>query len=69
MPSETVTGTIGERLQKFLARAGVGSRRECEELIVQGRVNVNGETVTQLGSRVFPGRDIVSVDVLGRSGC
>ena len=62
MPSGTVTGTIGERLQKFLARAGVGSRRQCEGLIVQGRVNVNGETVTQLGSRVSPGKDIVSVD-------
>ena len=51
-----------ERLQKVLARAGVASRRKCEELILQGRVRVNGQVVTQLGTRVDPGRDTIEVD-------
>ncbi len=51
-----------ERLQKYLARAGVASRRHAEELITAGRVKVNNETVTELGSRVEPGTDLVSVD-------
>lgn len=51
-----------ERLQKVLARAGVGSRRACEALIAQGRVQVNGVTVTRLGTRVDPQRDEVRVD-------
>lgn len=50
------------RLQKFLASAGVCSRREGEALIAAGRVRVNGETVTAAGSRVDPGRDRVEVD-------
>lgn len=50
----------GERLQKALARAGLGSRRTCEELIGAGRVEVNGE-VAVLGRRVGPG-DEVAVD-------
>jgi len=41
------------RLQKYLAECGVASRRKAEELISQGRVKVNGETVTQMGKR-FP---------------
>ena len=53
------------RLQKFLAEAGVASRRAAEQLIVKGRVEVNGETVTQLGAKVDPARDRVMVD--GRS--
>lgn len=52
----------GERLQKVLARAGLGSRRACEALILQGRVQVNGVTVTRLGTRVDPRRDEVRVD-------
>lgn len=52
----------GERLQKFLARAGVGSRRECEQVIAGGRVNVNGEAVTRLGVTVSPERDVITVD-------
>lgn len=52
----------GERLQKVLARAGVASRRAAEQLIVAGRVSVNGEVVTELGTRVDPGRDVVRVD-------
>jgi len=51
-----------ERLQKFLAHAGVDSRRKCEELIVAGRVKVNGEVVARLGARVNPATDIVSID-------
>ena len=43
-----------ERLQKVLAHAGLGSRRGCEELILQGRVSINGEVVRQLGTRVDP---------------
>lgn len=51
----------GERLQKVLARVGVGSRRACEELIAAGRVTVNGE-VAVLGRRVDPAFDQVEVD-------
>lgn len=51
-----------ERLQKVLARAGLGSRRECEELIVTGRVTVNGKLVRELGVKVDPGRDKVVCD-------
>lgn len=51
-----------ERLQKVLARAGIASRRKCEELIVSGRVRVNGETVSILGSKVDPEHDLIEVD-------
>jgi 23S rRNA pseudouridine2605 synthase len=51
----------GERLHKVLARAGVGSRRVCEDLIADGRVTVNGE-VAILGRRVDPLTDEVQVD-------
>ena len=50
------------RLQKFLAEAGVGSRRACEEFIQQGRVAVNGAIVTELGMKVDPDVDRVSAD-------
>lgn len=51
-----------ERLQKFLAHGGVASRRRAEELITSGRVTVNSKIVTELGTRVDPARDLVSVD-------
>jgi len=50
------------RLQKILSTAGVASRRAAEALITGGRVTVNGETVTELGSRADPERDDVRVD-------
>jgi len=54
--------SAGERLQKFLARAGVASRRHCEELIAEGRVQVNGAVIRTAGTRVQPQRDRVQVD-------
>lgn len=54
----------GERLQKVLARAGMGSRRACEELIEQRRVEVNGKIVTEQGLRVDPEKDEIKVDGL-----
>ena len=50
------------RLQKYLARAGVASRRAAERLIAAGRVRVNGEVVAELGSKVDPACDEVAVD-------
>jgi 23S rRNA pseudouridine2605 synthase/16S rRNA pseudouridine516 synthase len=50
------------RLQKALANAGVASRRVAEEMIVAGRVRVNGQVVTELGSRVDVASDLVDVD-------
>jgi 23S rRNA pseudouridine2605 synthase len=55
-----VTAT-GERLQKVLAQAGLGSRRACEELIAAARVTVNGEVAT-LGTRADPEVDAIEVD-------
>lgn len=51
-----------ERLQKFLSRAGIASRRGAEEMIRAGRVRVNGLVVTEMGVRVDPARDVVQVD-------
>jgi 23S rRNA pseudouridine2605 synthase len=51
----------GQRLQKVLARSGIGSRRTCEDLIAAGRVQINGE-VAALGRRVDPTTDRVTVD-------
>ena len=50
------------RLQRFLARAGVASRRASEELIAEGRVSVNGSVVREMGFKVDPSRDLVTVD-------
>jgi pseudouridine synthase len=51
-----------ERLQKFLARAGVASRREAEKYILAGRVAVNGEIVSELGTKIEPESDLIAVD-------
>lgn len=50
------------RIQKFLSRAGVASRRQAEGLMTQGRVRVNGQVVTTLGTRIDPASDRVEVD-------
>lgn len=50
------------RLQKYLASCGIASRRKGEELILQGRVQVNGKIVDELGIKVIPGRDLVEMD-------
>ena len=52
----------GQRLQKVLAAAGIGSRRDCEELIVQGRVEIDRQVVTELGCRVDLQTNEVRVD-------
>jgi pseudouridine synthase len=53
------------RLQKFLAEAGIASRRAGERIILEGRVSVNGETVSHLGRKIDPLHDHVSVDGKG----
>ena len=50
------------RLQKYLAEAGISSRRKAEELILQGKVQVNGKLVTELGTKVRPGQDEVKYE-------
>ena len=51
-----------ERLQKYLAECGLASRRKCEELILQGKVKVNNQIVTELGVKVNPEKDIVKFE-------
>lgn len=51
-----------ERLQKVMAHAGVASRRKSEEIIREGRVKVNGETITEMGYKVKPEEDVIEVD-------
>jgi len=51
-----------ERLQKIIAAAGIASRRKAEELITSGRVQVNGQVVTELGSKADPDQDHIRVD-------
>ena len=51
-----------ERLQKYLAECGVASRRKCEEIILAGKVRVNGNLITELGTKVNPQTDTVKVD-------
>ncbi|HEV2280245.1 MAG TPA: pseudouridine synthase [Acidobacteriaceae bacterium] len=57
MPSDST-----QRLQKIIAAAGIASRRKAEELITEGRVQVNGQTVTELGTKADPARDHIRVD-------
>ncbi|HLH63917.1 MAG TPA: pseudouridine synthase [Ktedonobacteraceae bacterium] len=57
-----MTQQEGERLARFLAHAGVASRRHAEGLIAAGRVRVNGATITTQGTRIDPQRDTVTVD-------
>ena len=51
-----------ERLQKYLAECGIASRRKCEEYILQGKVKVNNNLVTELGTKINPQKDIVAFE-------
>ena len=61
MPHSNLDDEQGVRLQKVMAAAGVASRRVCEDLIARGQVTVNGKRVTELGTRVNPDVDKISV--------
>nr|WP_026894071.1 pseudouridine synthase [Clostridiisalibacter paucivorans] len=50
------------RLQKYMAKCGVASRRKSENIILEGRVKVNGKTITELGIKVDPDKDVVILD-------
>ncbi|OGC10261.1 hypothetical protein A2246_02680 [candidate division WOR-1 bacterium RIFOXYA2_FULL_37_7] len=50
------------RLQKYIAQCGISSRRKAEELILTGKVKVNGQTINKLGSRIDPEKDKISVN-------
>jgi 23S rRNA pseudouridine2605 synthase len=64
MSNEDYSGQAGsaQRLQKIIAAAGIASRRKAEELIASGRVQLNGQTVTELGTKADPARDHIRVD-------
>lgn len=51
-----------ERLQKVLSQAGIASRREAEKIILANRVKVNGKVINQLGTKVDPAKDNISID-------
>ena len=53
---------MSDRLQKILSRHGIASRREAEQIILAGRVAVNGRTITELGTKADPERDRIEVD-------
>lgn len=57
-----VPENMEERLQKFLARSGVASRREAEKMITSGQVKVNGKVVTELGTKIIPGKDKIYIN-------
>jgi pseudouridine synthase len=62
LPDEHAAAEGGERLQKVLAQAGIASRRDCEELIREGRVEVDRHVVTELGTRVDVIKQEIRVD-------
>ena len=64
VPQSDLHDQDGIRLQKVMASAGVASRRVCEEMIAEGRVEVDGQVVTELGVRVDPKTAVVHVDGL-----
>jgi 23S rRNA pseudouridine2605 synthase len=61
-PPRAEKQTDSQRLQKVLAAAGLGSRRQCEELITAGRVEIDRRVVTELGTRVDPATQQIRVD-------
>jgi 23S rRNA pseudouridine2605 synthase len=62
MKPQSNDAPTGERLQKILAQAGIASRRAAEQIILDGRVQVNGQTVTELGTKADLSRDHIRVD-------
>lgn len=64
VPQSDLHDEDGIRLQKVMASAGVASRRVCEEMIAEGRVEVDGQVVTELGVRVDPKTAVIHVDGL-----
>jgi 23S rRNA pseudouridine2605 synthase/16S rRNA pseudouridine516 synthase len=64
VPQSELHDADGVRLQKVMASAGVASRRVCEEMIAEGRVEVDGQVVTELGVRVDPETAVIHVDGL-----
>ena len=62
MPEKPEDSSDSERLQKIIAAAGIASRRKAEELITGGRVQVNGQVVTELGTKADPHKDHIRVD-------
>ena len=61
-PEPAADAPTGDRLQKILAQAGIASRRKAEEIILEGRVQVNGTVVTELGTRADAAKDHIRVD-------
>ena len=57
-----MTNNEDMRLQKFLARCGIASRRACEQLILDGKISINDKVVTKMGTKVDPNTDVVKYD-------